>query len=47
MTTIFRIRGARRLVLLLLGAFALASPGSWLVSQAHAQQKEFKVGVAL
>jgi len=47
MTTIRRMRGARWLVLLLLGAFVLASPGSWLVSQAHAQQKEFKVGVAL
>src|SRR3972149_5833935 len=47
MTTIRRMRGARWLVLLLLGAFVLASPGSWLVSQAHAQQKESRVGVAL
>jgi len=48
MTTIRSMRGARWLMLLLLGALVLASPlGSWLVPPAHAQQKEFKVGVAL
>lgn len=47
MTTIRRFFDARRRLVRFLGAVALALPVFWLLPQAHAQQKEFKVGVAL
>jgi branched-chain amino acid transport system substrate-binding protein len=49
MTTIRRLRGARWLAVLLLGALTLASPGtSWLgLPAADGQPKEYKVGVAI
>lgn len=47
MTTIRRFSDARRRLMQFLGAAALALPVAWFSPQAHAQQKEFKVGVAL
>jgi branched-chain amino acid transport system substrate-binding protein len=48
MRTIRGTRGARALALLLLGALVLAAPaGSGLGRPAHAQAREYKVGVAL